>query len=164
MGRGFGRFSVKGSTGVPQLNITSLMDMMTIILIFLLFSFSSQDQNIRLDEDVQLPRSNSEKPFKWAINVTLALDRLKVEDEFVCGLKDGRFLAAADDRDRIGPLYERLVRLKQIEGYRHVDRDSAEPVVIFHADRRHRFETLYKVMKTAAMAGYPNFRFAVIKD
>lgn len=148
---------------VAVLNITSLMDVMTILLIFLLYHFSTQDQNIRLQKEIELPRSTSEKPFKWAINVTLGLNRLLVEDEFVCLVKDGRFVGGGSDPEKILPLYNRLVALKDLEKYRQVDRDASEPVVIFHADKRLKFETVNAVMKTAAMAGYPNFRFAVLK-
>lgn len=154
----------KSATGaIAVLNITSLMDGMTILLIFLLYHFSSQDQNIRLQKEVELPRSTSEKPFKWAINVTLGMNRLLVEDDMICPVKDGRFVGGGSDPEKIVPLYDRLVALKDLEKYRQVERDAAEPVVIFHADKRLKFETVNAVMKTAAMAGYPNFRFAVLK-
>jgi biopolymer transport protein ExbD len=149
--------------GATALNITSLMDVMTIILIFLLFSFSSEDQNLRLAKDMELPDSTSEKPFKWAINITLTEDELMVEDLSVCRYKNGQFLDTQNDPDKIVLLYNQLTDLKSIEKYREVDRDASEPVVIFQADKKHRFDTIYKVMKTAAMAGYPNFRFAVLK-
>ena len=41
--------------------------------------------------------------------------------------------------------------------------DEQKSIVIFQADRKVRFEDIDKVMKTAAMAGFPNFRFAVMK-
>ena len=149
--------------GTATLNITSLMDVMTIILIFLLFSFSSQDQNLRLAKDMELPESTSEKPFKWAINITLTENELMVEDLSVCRYKNGQFVDTRDDPDKIVLLYKQLTDLKSLEKYREVDRDASEPVVIFQADKKHKFDTIYKVMKTAAMAGYPNFRFAVLK-
>ena len=163
MMRPWRRVSTQEKNGTAVLNITSLMDVMTILLIFLLFSFSSQDQNLRLAKDLNLPRSTSEKPFKWAINITLTQDQLLVEDLSVCRYRNGRFVDVSDDPDKIVLLYRQLTDLKSLEKYREVDRDASEPVVIFQADKKHRFETIYKVMKTAAMAGYPNFRFAVLK-
>ena len=71
MAKPWRRVAMQHKNGAAALNITSLMDVMTIILIFLLFSFSSQDQNLRLAKDMELPRSSSEQPFKWAINITL---------------------------------------------------------------------------------------------
>ena len=163
MARPWRRVAMQQKNGVAALNITSLMDVMTIILIFLLFSFSSEDQNLRLAKDLELPRSTSEKPFKWAINITLTEDELMVEDLSVCRYKNGQFVDTRDDPDKIVLLYKQLTDLKGLEKYREVDRDASEPVVIFQADKKHRFDTIYKVMKTAAMAGYPNFRFAVLK-
>ncbi len=164
MGNTWGRLSNTGPSSPPTLNITSLMDMMTIILIFLLFCFSTQDQNIRVEKGIELPKSNSEQPFKWAINISLSQDLLKVEEEVICSIKDGKVQGENKDSDRIDLLYERLLAFKEVEEYRDVERDATEPVVIFHADKRHQFETVYSVMKTAAMAGYPNFRFAVLKQ
>jgi len=163
MRRPWRRVAMQHKNGTAALNITSLMDVMTIILIFLLFSFSSQDQNIRLAKDLDLPKSTAEKPFKWAINITLTEDQLLVEDLAVCRYKDGRFVDTRDDPDKIVLLYKQLTDLKSMEKYREVDRDASEPVVIFQADKKHEFDTIYRVMKTAAMAGYPNFRFAVLK-
>lgn len=163
MMRPWRRVATKEKNGNAVLNITSLMDVMTILLIFLLFSFSSQDQNLRLAKDLNLPRSTSEKPFKWAINITLTQDQLLVEDMSVCRYKEGRFVDVREDPDKIVLLYNQLTDLKSLEKYREVDRDASEPVVIFQADKKHKFDTIYKVMKTAAMAGYPNFRFAVLK-
>jgi len=163
MARPWRRVAMQNKNGTAALNITSLMDVMTIILIFLLFSFSSEDQNLRLAKDLELPRSTSEKPFKWAINITLTEDELMVEDLSVCRYKNGQFVDTRDDPDKIVLLYKQLTDLKGLEKYREVDRDASEPVVIFQADKKHRFDTIYKVMKTAAMAGYPNFRFAVLK-
>jgi biopolymer transport protein ExbD len=164
MARPWRRVAMQHKNGTTTLNITSLMDVMTIILIFLLFSFSSQDQNIRLARDLNLPRSSAEKPFKWAINITLTEDQLLVEDLSVCRYKNGRFVDTRDDPDKIVLLYKQLTDLKSMEKYREVDRDASEPVVIFQADKKHKFDTIYRVMKTAAMAGYPNFRFAVLKN
>ncbi len=163
MGRSWGRMSAQEDTNAT-LNITSLMDVMTIILIFLLFSFSSQDQNLKLEKELKLPTSTSELPFKWAINVSLSMDELRIEDEYVCNLKKGDFVISKDEPDKIIPLFNRLLEFKNVEKYRDVERDSEDPVVIFHADKRHPFKTVYKVMKTAALAGYPNFRFAVLKN
>ena len=39
------------------LNITSMMDMMTIILVFLLKSYSTQDISVAPSEDLELPVS-----------------------------------------------------------------------------------------------------------
>ena len=52
-----GQRSWKKKATSMDLNLTSMMDMFTIILVFLIFSFSSQDQNLKLDQDLTLPES-----------------------------------------------------------------------------------------------------------
>jgi len=48
-----------GSFVPPKLQITSMMDMFTIILIFLLFSFSSKPEVTGLDKHMELPASTA---------------------------------------------------------------------------------------------------------
>ena len=44
---------------IAYLNITPMMDMMTIILVFFLKSFSVSVENIQLSDDLMLPASNT---------------------------------------------------------------------------------------------------------
>ena len=50
------------------LNITSMMDMMTIILVFLLKSYSTQDISVAPSEDLELPVSTVKKAPEMAQN------------------------------------------------------------------------------------------------
>jgi len=74
-----------------------------------------------------------------------------------------RFVDVKNDPDKITLLYKQLTDLKSLEKYREVDRDASEPVVIFQADKKHKFDTIYKVMKTAAMAGYPQAQYEMAR-
>jgi hypothetical protein len=44
----------------PKLMLTSMMDMFTIVLLFLLCSLSDRPESIKLDKDLDLPRSSAE--------------------------------------------------------------------------------------------------------
>ena len=54
-----------------ELNITSMMDMMTIILVFLLKSYSTQDISVAPSEDLELPVSTVKKNPEMAVNLLL---------------------------------------------------------------------------------------------
>jgi biopolymer transport protein ExbD len=148
-----------------NLNLTSMMDMFTIILVFLIFSFSSQDQNLKLDPDVSLPESTAAIEFKWAINVNLTQTELKVEGNQVAGVKKGKFTGTKVDKDkkRVQKLYALLKKYKEIEGQEKVNPTEDETVIAFQADKNLPFEIIDLVMKSSAQAGYPNFRFVVLK-
>lgn len=148
-----------------NLNLTSMMDMFTIILVFLIFSFSSQDQNLKLDPDLTLPESTAAIEFKWAINVNLTPTELRVEQNTIAKVKKGKFANVKVDTDkkRIIPLFNLLKKFKDIESREKVNPTGDETVIAFQADKNMPFETVDLVMKTAAQAGYPNFRFVVLK-
>ncbi len=151
--------------GVLDLNMTSMMDMFTIILVFLIFSFSSQDQNLKLDPDLSLPESTAAIEFKWAINVNLTPTELRVEGNTIARVKNGKFAGVKVDKDkkRVIPLFNLLNKYKDIESREKVNPTGDETVISFQADKNQQFEVVDLVMKTAAQAGYPNFRFVVLK-
>jgi len=151
--------------GAMDLNLTSMMDMFTIILVFLIFSFSSQDQNLKLDPDLSLPESTAAIEFKWAINVNLTPTELRVEGNTIARVKNGKFAGVKVDKDkkRVMPLFNLLKKYKDIESREKVNPTGDETVISFQADKNQQFEVVDLVMKTAAQAGYPNFRFVVLK-
>jgi biopolymer transport protein ExbD len=157
---------VKRSTeSTMNLNLTSMMDMFTIILVFLIFSFSSQDQNLKLDPDLSLPESTAAIEFKWAINVNLTPTELRVEGNTIAKVKSGKIAGVKVDKDkkRVIPLFNLLKKYKDIESREKVNPTGDETVISFQADKNQPFEVVDLVMKTAAQAGYPNFRFVVLK-
>ena len=161
------------------LNITSMMDMFTIILVFLLFSFKSQDETFTMAPGIKLPQSTSVLELQDALNIQMSADALIVPtlekirndpaDARVLPLQHGRLPRDVEmDGPRIVPLYEAIKKAALIiaEDAKVAGRTLSEEkrsIVIFQADRRVRYEDIDKVMKTAALAGFPNFRFAVMK-
>jgi len=69
-----------------ELNITSMMDMMTIILVFLLKSFSATTITVKPSDTLMLPKSNAEKDPSVAVNVIIAQDKIIVEDKVILEL------------------------------------------------------------------------------
>ena len=66
--------SRRGGDG-DELNITSMMDMMTIILVFLLKSYQTDDISVTPSDDLMIPVSTSLKPPKLAVTKSLASPR-----------------------------------------------------------------------------------------
>jgi len=161
------------------LNITSMMDMFTIILVFLLFSFKSQDETFTMAKGVKLPTSTSTLDLQDALNIKMATDFLRVptlekmrndpKDTEIIPLLQGRLPPDVQmDGIKIVPLYEAIKRAELVlEAEAKAKGETRDPekanIVIFQADKRIRYQDIDKVMKTAALAGFPNFRFAVMK-
>jgi hypothetical protein len=108
---------------IGYLNITPMMDMMTIILVFFLKSFSVSVENISLSGDLMPPSSNSQGKPHQAVQVTITKKALVVEGEPIAAVKRGA-VDASVKRDGasgylINPLLSQLqkhaTRLKKIE-------------------------------------------------
>src|SRR2546423_9901914 len=68
---------------VKDLNITPMMDMMTIILVFLLKTFSSTTSTITFDQNLQVPKSITQLKPKEAVSVTITQKIVLVEGDAI---------------------------------------------------------------------------------
>jgi len=151
-----GRRSRK-ATKLPVLNLNSMMDMLSIILVFLLCNSSAEEQDFVLANDLSLPNSTSALGFTKAVQVKMTRKELLVEDTFVAKIANRQIVGAEMDGSKIVPLYNLLRR------FRSVSKLGDKTTVVLQADKGFPFGIMNKVMRTCAMAGYPNFRFAIQK-
>lgn len=147
----------RAQTAPPSLNLNSMMDMLSIILVFLLANISAEEQDFVIAKNLSLPNSSSSLGFSKAVQVKLSRKELSIEDTFVAKVSGNRVVGVDIDGGKIVPLYNMLQR------YRALSKDDDKTTVVFQADKDFPFEILNQVMRTAAMAGYPNFRFAIQK-
>ena len=146
----------------PKLMITSMMDMFTIILIFLLFQFSEKPETIHLMEEIELPTSTAKMEHTETIKLVLTLDGLHLDEMMIARVKNGEVIGLDPQRPKASVLYQRLTAHFSNQAV-NVD-DKLQNHILLLCDRRHSFKTINSIVKTAAMAGYPNFQFAVLKE
>ncbi len=159
------------------LSITSLMDIMTIILLFLLKSFGADDISVAPSDDLQIPISTALKKPLLAVNVVVSRREIVVDGVRVLVLtkvqdeKTGQeVIAIPSDEKRgqmISKLYDRLLDKAEIAkdlGAR-AGTDDAEfkGEVLLQCDKRLPFGVIREVMYTAGQAQFGQFRFVVIK-
>ncbi len=144
----------------PQ--ITSLVDIMTILVFFLVKSFSSEGEIMTLSADLQLPESSSKtKPHPTVI---LAVSNKKI-------MADGVAIVSIDEILKtnsmvIPQLAAWLMKRKEITE-KIAERSSTlkfEGNVTIQGDRKIPFEILKRVMFTSGQIGYSNFSLAVIQN
>jgi biopolymer transport protein ExbD len=146
----------------PKLMLTSMMDMFTIVLIFLLFSFSKETEKLRIAKDIQLPSSSAQTSYSDSIKVVLSSKELRLNDEVLAILDQQNILGLDPENPKASSLFHRLNSLRE----ETVEQTSEEPKdrhILFLCDKRHSFKMINTVIKTAGMAGYPNFQFAVLE-
>src|SRR5579885_3582681 len=93
---------------ITHLNITAMMDMMTILLVFMIKSATSSASTMNL-RDVALPQSSTQlAPPEESVVVTIAKSAILVEGEPVVAVKDGDVDPADKTEGQFGILIGKL--------------------------------------------------------
>lgn len=138
------------------LNITSMTDMFTILLVFLLQSFAAGEVQIDPAEGVRLPQSMTEKNPVDGARVSVSAKEIKFDQKVVALIKDNKIDSAAldtHDKQFIKPLFDELKKLN-VEN----EKLAKTGKVLLQADQDLPYATLRKIMYTASMAGFPNLK------
>lgn len=152
-----------------SLNINSLMDIMTIILVFLLKSYSSEPVVINENDDLKVPHSNTELAPDDMLVITITKSAILVEDRPIgVRLNNGEIdvsqLQSVDTpiitvlQDEVETELEHAERLNA-----RIGRTDVERLATIIADSDTPYRTLTQVMMTASVAGVQNFKFAAVQ-
>ena len=147
----------------PKLMITSMMDMFTIILIFLLFQFSEKPETIHLMEGIDLPKSTAKMDHEENIKLVLTRNSLHIDEDLIAEVKKGDIVGLDQDNPKTSLLFQRL-EAQFVKSSMESGEQPPKNHILLLCDKRHSFETINSIVKTAALAGYPNFQFGVLKE
>ena len=149
-------------------NINSLMDIMTILLVFLLKSYSADPVQLKAAPDLKPPFSTALIKPDQSATVTITMNNLMVDDAAVLKIEQGK----VDEAHRSGggfmidPLFEALQSAvenqKQIASFNSAAEFSG--IITIISDRNVPFSLLSQVMYTAGQAEFNKFKFLVVKS
>lgn len=140
------------------LNLTSMMDMFTIILVFLLKAYTSEGQLIQPSDTLSLPKSTLKTPLETALNLVVSQDMILVNDKPVILMEE----VVKQNNFLIAPLQAELRRhaneAKRMEAQFEMPFTGK---IVIQGDREIQYKDLVKVMATCGMSDYPNMRLVV---
>ena len=140
-----------------SLQITSMADIFTIILVFLLKSSSTGLADVVPTQGVVLPEAAAQAHMKDALKIEILKDSVLVDQHPTVGLKDFMF---ADTPGQSEKIVQALTRVQ----HRHSSATGTpESHVLLFADERVPYATLKRVMNSAAVAGYVDLELAVVQ-
>jgi len=148
----------------PRLNITSMMDMFTIILVFLLKNFSTEGAIVTPANELTLPNSSVERKAKEALSVKVSRNSITVENTLVLD-SDACAKLQKQKEFMIVPLYEVLV--KYAEEARKMASSAGTGFsgeIAIQGDVEIPYSILTRVMYTCGQAGYPNMNLFVYRN
>lgn len=151
--------------GGAKLNLTSMMDMFTIILLFLLKTYSTDGQLISPSKQLELPKSTIEQPPEVGLDLVVSKKIIMVNDQPVANLadvvrndptvvKDGVVLPL---RDRLRFYASQAKKMEVEYGVKFSGK------VTIQGDKDLAYAELVKVMRTCGLSEYPNMRLVVYR-
>ena len=149
-----------------HLNITSMMDMFTIILVFLLKQFSSEGTILTNADNLILPNSVSKKkPKEVNLQVAVTTDMILVDNQPIAPTEDARKIPDENPDPSIIKLEEKLASCyaQEEEMVKMGALNEVLGKVIVQVDKNIEFDVLFKVMNTCGKVGYNNMNFAVME-
>ncbi len=150
-----------------ELQLTAMVDMMTIILIFLLNSYSTSAIQLTPADRLALPVSFSASSPLEALKMVVAKHGIYVDDERIVEMNEG--VLSAKDTDAKDPQFIRAL-FTALDKAAQKTKDIAtknedmkfDGKIIVQVDKAVNYKVLKKALYTAAIAGYNDAKFAAI--
>jgi biopolymer transport protein ExbD len=146
-----------------ELNVVPMVDIMTLLVIFLLQQFSATGEVLYMQKDIKLPEARHGQAIEpapvIAINgAQLSIDGRRVTDTL--SIEKDPFLTIPALEEQLRDARKRWEFVHQNDP----DRDRAwRGEVNVQADEKVPFKVVKRVMYSAAQAGYPNVNFATLE-
>ncbi|MCS6914019.1 MAG: biopolymer transporter ExbD [Myxococcales bacterium] len=150
------------------LNIMPMLDMMTILLVFLLKQFSVQQLQLHTPAGLQLPASTTPLSPQPAVNITITQGAVVIEGDPVVTVRQGAVDPAAKKEGansyHIVPVVDTLTkhatRLKKLAAMQGGRFDGVALVMV---DKRTPYRLLTEVLYSAGQAEFSNYRLVVLQ-
>jgi biopolymer transport protein ExbD len=149
-----------------SLTITSLMDIVSIIVIYLLKTYGSDPIVITPTAGQKIPMSVADAPIQDGVPIYISSRDITFNSKKIVQLgEDGELDPAAVNQHLIGPLFDAMAeeadKAKQMA--ENLGKEW-EGRVILIGDQKLKFSTLVDVMYTAGRAEYREYAFCIIQS
>lgn len=143
---------------ITKMNLTSLMDVFTILVFFLLVNSGSVEV-VEAPKDVKLPESIVESKPRETVVISISAEEVVVQGKLVALVED----ILNDRESAIDPINARLAELKESVIGINTQTVAASQEVTILADRSVPFTVVKTIMSTCTAEGYENVSLAVIQ-
>lgn len=163
------RFGAKRApmSGDMELQITSMADIFTILLVFLLKSYATGAANITPDKGMTLPQAqNTDSSAVEALKLHVSKEAVQIEGAPVAALKEFAFDPADLGQNGVSTALSAALKRERDRQLLIAKANSdvkVDPKIIVVSDQETPYSTIKTVLASAAVNGYTDFKLAVIK-
>lgn len=151
------RFQRRKMNQDVDVDITSLLDILTILLVFLLQSYNSSDLKLDLEKNIDLADSRAREITKFAPVVQVTKDN----EVYLNNKSLGRLPASGSMNELKVALKNQREQTAKDNASKTANRKLNEELVNLVFDKDMNYEVVQRVMDDSAHAGYSQFKFIV---
>jgi biopolymer transport protein ExbD len=146
-------------SAIPKLNLTSLMDVFTVLVFFLIFNSSATVETLQTPKQITLPESVVDEKPRETVVIFVGTEEVLIQGVPVARVADIQAMGNVE----IEPISVRLAELSDsvIGLSTQAIAESQEVTVL--ADKSVPFSVLKKVMATCTAQGYTRVSLAVVQ-
>ena len=150
-----------------ELDITSLLDILVILLVFLIKSYNSSGIVLQIPKGVSLPHSESQDMNTSGVMVQVSPSHIWVDEKMIVNHKAPPPRLYDHGGRRIIPLYNELAAKRKI--VESIEKSSARAkkfsgIINLIVDKSLKYSYLKKLMYTCAQAGFKQYKFVVLGE
>jgi biopolymer transport protein ExbD len=138
-----------------------MMDMFTIILVFLLKTYSTEGQLIQPSQNLTLPTSSIQNPPEIALDIIVSKEWIMVNHEPIVQMSDVNQQTGLVIEQLSSALHRYAIESKRMEEKYGVKFSGK---VTIQGDKQLPFSSILKVMATCGRSEYPNMRLVVYQS
>lgn len=151
------KFSRKREREAIDVDITSLLDILTILLVFLLKSYNASDLKLDLQKNIEMADSDAREMTRYAPVVQVN----KEAKVFVNNKEIGRMPASGNMDELTEALKKARDGIEAENKKKPTNQQVKTEMVNFVFDKDMDYEVVQRVMHNSALAGYSQFKFIV---
>ena len=153
--------------GIVEVDITSLLDILVILLVFLFRSYNTSGITMQVPKGIELPTSQSQSINTAGVQIQVSKDKIWVDNKVVLDTESMPRVVYDQGGKRIVPLFNELVQKKdEIKNIAKIE-STAKPfsgLANLVIDKSMKYDYVKKVMYTCAEAGFKEFKFVVMGE
>lgn len=155
----------KAKKGPIDVDITSLLDILVILLVFLLKSYNTSGIVMNIPQGIELPDSKSQTASSAGVQIQVSKDKIWVDNVPVLETENLPKIVYDQGGRRIVPLFNELVKKKE-----EIDKIAKQApqakkfsgIANLIVDKSLKYSYVKKIMYTSAEAGFKEFKFVVM--
>ena len=153
---------------VAVLQLTAMVDMFTVLVVFLLQNYASTNQILPISEKVDLPKASAVKELKPSLVVTLSKDYLSFNDKDLVKFQNIKNSSEWLIEPLLGLVKQTIETIAQNSVTRSPNEEGEEETPDYYkmtlqVDKEIDFLSVKKILYTLTAAGVQEINFAVIK-